>query len=131
MGSSSNFETGRKGEELALKHYQDRGYSLVKQNFEYRLDNSRGRLGEIDLIFQKDGKLFLVEVKNRLSNKFGSPQEQITKQKLRFLYRAWQFFLSKFENQSYRNYLSQFDIAVVYNSEKVEIIENAYQFDGF
>lgn len=131
MGLNSNFEIGRKGEELALKYYQGQGYILIKQNFEYRLDNSRGRFGEIDLIFQKDGKLYLVEVKNRFSNKFGDPREQITKQKLKYLYKAWQFFLSKIENRVYKNYLSQFDIAVVYSSEKVEIIENAYQFDDF
>jgi putative endonuclease len=131
MATISNFEVGRKGEDLVLKYYQSLGYTLISQNFEYRLGNVQGRLGEIDLILKKDNKLFLVEVKNRFNNQFGSPQEQITKQKLKHLYKAWQFFLAKPQNSIYRNLLVQFDIASVYNSQTIEIIPNAYQFDGF
>lgn len=131
MPTISNFEIGRKGEDLVLEHYQGLGYSLIKRNFEYRLGNVQGRLGEIDLILKKDNRLFLVEVKNRSNNQYGSPQEQITKQKLKYLYKAWQFFLAKPQNSNYRNLFIQFDIASVYNSQKVEIIPNAYQFDGF
>ena len=49
---------GHKGEAVAAKYYQQRGWLLLNHNY-------RTRMGEIDLILYKEGTLVLAEVKTR------------------------------------------------------------------
>ncbi len=49
------------GESIALKHYQDLGFSLVQRNLRFKR-------GEIDLILRKQRLLLFVEVKYRAKN---------------------------------------------------------------
>ncbi len=55
---AKHLETGKIGEEAALKHLQNRGYRLLERNW-------RHHRCEIDLILQKDEELVFVEVKTR------------------------------------------------------------------
>lgn len=125
---TSSFEIGQEGEQIALKYFNNLGYELVTKNFEYRNKNVRGRLGEIDLIFIKGGRLHLVEVKTRNNPLLGNGLESITKSKLDLLYKTFQYFLNKKEFSIYRNCFAQFDIAIV-TGTNVNIISNAYTFD--
>ena len=61
---------GKAGEEMAAHDLQRRGYQIIQRNY-------RCRLGEIDLIAEKDGALFFIEVKTRTSDYFGLPQENV------------------------------------------------------
>jgi len=72
---------GRFGEDLAIKHLLQKGYSLVTRNF-------RIRGGEIDLILQKDGILVFAEVKTRWTGSFGRAEDAITRYKKNKLLRA-------------------------------------------
>jgi putative endonuclease len=125
-----NFEIGRKGENLVFEEYKKRGFSLVVKNFEYRMLNQAGRLGEIDLIVLDQAKnlIAMVEVKSRSNENFGQTVEQITKLKLKTLYNSYQFFLHKYP--LYNNYFCRFDLATVkFPTKTIQIIENAYSFD--
>ena len=52
----SNRETGERGEELALRHLEGKGYDALERNY-------RTRYGEIDLVVRRGATLVFVEVK--------------------------------------------------------------------
>lgn len=128
--SNHNFEIGREGESLVLKEYQKLGFSLIVKNFEYRYVGNSGRLGEIDLVVLNENKklVVMVEVKSRSNENFGQAVEQVSKLKLKTLYRSYQYFLSKYPH--YQNFFCQFDLAtVIFPNKTIQIIPNAYNFD--
>ena len=61
---------GAAGEALAAALLYGQGYEILEQNY-------RCRIGEIDLICQKDDTLVFVEVKSRFSVDFGRPCEAV------------------------------------------------------
>lgn len=70
-----NYQTGKIGEEMARQYLANKGYQIVASNF-------RTRFGEIDLVAAKDKKLIFVEVKTKIGDQFGDPEEMIDKRKL-------------------------------------------------
>jgi len=72
----SNMEIGKYGENLAKEYLIKKGYKIVEMNYKY------SRYGEIDIIALDKNELCFVEVKTRRNNKFGTPMEAITKEKL-------------------------------------------------
>lgn len=67
---------GRRGEALAAAALQQRGFSIVAQNWHCPE-------GEVDLITQRAGEWYFVEVRTRRGISHGSPEESITPRKLR------------------------------------------------
>ena len=72
--SDSRKKLGAWGEEVAKTHLEANGYKIINQNW-------RCRIGEIDIIAQKDGIVSFTEVKTRRSRAAGSPEESITPRK--------------------------------------------------
>ncbi len=72
---------GRLGEDLAASFFVERGFRIVARNWTHRL-------GEIDLIVERDGEYRFVEVKYRNTLMFGHPEGAVTGKKLRHLARA-------------------------------------------
>jgi len=106
-------ELGALGEELGCRYLREKEYRIIETNY----CNSRGRrLGEIDIVAEKDGVLIFVEVKSRLGV-MGSdilPEVAITPQKLRKLDRIAQCYIreKKLEQRPYH-----FDaLSVLYDS---------------
>jgi putative endonuclease len=120
----TNVELGQLGEKLVLEKYLNDGYELLKQNFNYYESE---KLGEIDIILIKGNRLYLVEVKTRTSEAFGDILSQITKKKLRCVYKSYLGFVKK--NTKFQNYFVQFDVATVLG-DKVDIYPNAVSFEG-
>jgi Holliday junction resolvase-like predicted endonuclease len=116
-------DIGKAGEELVKNWYIENGFTFVVSNFQYFRSGVRGQNGEIDLVFLKDKKLHLVEVKSRFGTGLGHPLDQITPKKLAFLQKTYLHFLTKYPQ--FRECFVQFDAAVV-QSGKVEILPNAY-----
>jgi len=83
-----NRERGKKGEAVAEKYLRDKGYKFLERNFSTRF-------GEIDLIFTKGNVLVFVEVKLKIGEDFGTPEEMITKSKIFQIERIGQIFLKK------------------------------------
>ena len=68
-------EKGRKGEEIAAEHLEQKGYRIAAKNW-------RAGRGEIDLIaWWKEKCLVFVEVKTRGSVAWGKPEEFVGKKK--------------------------------------------------
>lgn len=70
-----NYQTGKLGENLAREYLIHKGYRILQNNF-------HTRFGEIDLIATKDKKLIFIEVKSKIGDQFGTPEDMIGKNKL-------------------------------------------------
>ena len=96
-----NYETGKLGEKLAEEFLVKNGFQLIEKNF-------HTRFGEIDLIMEKKrdsstalgmtaGRvLVFVEVKLKIGEDFGTPEEMINKHKIRQIEMTGQAFLMKY-----------------------------------
>lgn len=83
-----NYQTGKIGENLARKYLAKKGYQIVAGNF-------HTRFGEIDVIATKDQKLIFVEVKTKIGDQFGTPEEMIDRRKLAKIQMMAEIFLQK------------------------------------
>lgn len=104
-------ELGKKGEELAVKHLSENGYRIIETNYRFKKD-------ELDIVAEKDNSLIVVEVKTRINEHFGRPEEFVTqgKQK-RIINCANQYILEKDIDLEVR-----FDIiAVIINSKRTSL----------
>ncbi|KAF0198149.1 MAG: hypothetical protein FD166_1500 [Bacteroidetes bacterium] len=81
-------DLGRLGEEVALKHLREKGFTIRNTNWRFGKD-------EIDIIAEKDKYLVIVEVKTRRSAFFGEPEVFVNAGKQRFLVRAAQAYIEK------------------------------------
>jgi putative endonuclease len=72
----STTETGRKAEKAAATYLEMRGYKVLERNW-------RRPRCEIDIIAEKDGTIYFVEVKYRRNDDQGGGLEAITPTKLR------------------------------------------------
>jgi putative endonuclease len=81
-----HLKTGAEGEHLAAEWLTERGYEILHRNW-------RHRQYEIDIIAMKDTKLHFVEVKCRNSDRYGNPEESVTRRKFKNLQRAADEFL--------------------------------------
>lgn len=79
---------GNRGEDLAAVFLQERGLRILIRNWSCRL-------GEIDVIAEKNDVLHFVEVKTRRSRAFGDPQEAVTRTKLQHLQRAIEVYVAQ------------------------------------
>lgn len=92
---------GLRGENIACRYLEGKGFSILTRN--YRNPSGR-RLGEVDIIAEKDGSIVFVEVKTRsVSSREIStilPEESITSSKLRKLEKIAQYYLRNTKNGS-------------------------------
>ncbi len=88
---SDSSRLGRLGEELAVRYLEARGFNIVLRNFTVTLRrNSRNARvsGEIDVIAEREGLFYLVEVKTRRKEIRFSPEASIDRRKKRQLART-------------------------------------------
>ena len=77
---------GRLGESLAKKYLLSLGYMIKDQNF-------RTSLGELDIVAEKEKKIYFCEVKTRIGDLHGKPYEAVTYRKLQHIQRVAQAYL--------------------------------------
>ena len=73
-------EFGKWGEEVAVNYMREHGFEILARNW-------RHEHKEVDIIAQKDGRLYFVEVKTRHGERYEA-EEAITPQKRTLLWRA-------------------------------------------
>jgi putative endonuclease len=73
-----NLDTGRWGEELAVRHLESQGFTIVARNW-------RCSIGEIDIVALTQHAVVVCEVKTRRTDDFGSPLAAVTPRKVRRL----------------------------------------------
>lgn len=74
---------GRRGEDLAHRYLEDRGFTVVARNYRPPAGG-----GEIDLVARHGEKLVFVEVKSRRADEYGAPERNIDAVKGQSLRRA-------------------------------------------
>ena len=79
-------KTGNLGEAMAADHLTSKGFTVLHQNW-------RHSHWEVDIIASKDNILHFIEVKTRLTKKFGHPEEAVDKKKLQNLIKAAEEYL--------------------------------------
>jgi putative endonuclease len=84
--SNDRQELGRWGEGLAAQRLESQGYVIVDRNW-------RCRRGEIDLVAQEGDILVFVEVKTRRGREYGTPEEAITRSKVKRLLELGQRYM--------------------------------------
>ena len=101
----STKKTGDKGEELAVELLESKNYTIVKKNYRY------GK-GEIDIIAKDPNEegLVFIEVKSRKNLEYGSPEEAITRNKIKQLKRIAELYL--YENEI-KEILCRFDVIAI------------------
>lgn len=115
MTPEMRYYSGLAAEESVMTHYTARGY----QNLEKRW---RCGAGEIDLIFEDNGKMIFVEVKKAAS--FAQAAERVTRRQIDRILEAAQGFLA--QSGLSANVDMRFDVALVDERGAVELIENAF-----
>ena len=113
-------DLGVNGEELAAEYLEGKGYRIVERNY-------RIRSAEIDLIAERDGVIVFVEVKTRLTKKYGRPAEAVTLNKQRKIIAAASVFMQR---EEYAQRACRFDVIEVmfHNGECVlNQIESAFE----
>jgi len=85
MDKKLNLKTGKLGEETAAKFLEKKGYKIISRNF-------KTRYSEIDLIAREKNSLVFIEVRTRVGEEFGLPEETLNKEKKRRLKRAAEAF---------------------------------------
>lgn len=75
--------SGRRGEDLAHRFLQSKGYTIVARNYRLAAGDA-----ETDLIAWDHGTLVFVEVKTRASAEFGPPERAFDGEKQRHMLRA-------------------------------------------
>lgn len=94
---------GHKGEAVAAKYYQQRGWLLLNHNY-------RTRMGEIDLILYKEGTLVFAEVKTRTGAMLDRPAAAVDARKQYRLVLAAQQYLQR---SPYGDATIRFDVVEV------------------
>ena len=112
-------EAGQRAEALVGVELAKQGYRIVARNW-------RNRWCEIDLIAERTGRYYFVEVKYRRQTDFGSGFDYITADKRRRLITAAQVWIAQFAPQAQH----QIDVAQVsgeLGAPTIEYLPNAVQ----
>lgn len=106
---------GNVGEIKAVNFLKKKKYKIITTNY-------KNKIGEIDIIAEKDDLIVFVEVKNRSTFAFGRPIEAVTLQKQNKIKKVAEIFLMMNHIQ-YHNV--RFDVIEVFD-DFVNHTENAF-----
>ncbi len=124
MSELDKARTGRLGEEAAVHYLRSHGHRLVARNW-------RQGSYELDIVSERLGVLYFVEVKTRRADGLTTPEEAMTRHKQQSLRRAAAAFLAT-AGRRYEGYELQFDLAAVRMHDdrcpEVEWIEQAVEY---
>ena len=100
---------GDTGEILAIEYLQKHNYHIRDTNFKF------GRFWEIDIIAERDKRIYFIEVKYRSHLWYWYPEEAIVPQKLRKCLKTMHYYCNK-NSLSFENI--QFDVIAIMKQQK-------------
>lgn len=118
-----NFEKGRLGENIAKTYLENLDYELIEANH-------KNYLGEIDLIMKNKGKnIVFVEVKLKIGEDFGRPEEMLSATKIARVQRVAEAFLT-IHRKEYASWNRRIEaVCIVLNpDESIKRISHYQQF---
>jgi putative endonuclease len=107
-------------ERVAERALVEAGYRIHERNF-------RAASGEIDFVAEENGVVCFVEVKGRRGLGFGLPEDSVTAEKQRRIFRAAEAWLSRRKRESAR---CRFDVVSILDGSegrKVELLRDAFE----
>lgn len=110
-------KVGRFGEDEAVKYLEQKGYKILERNFSCKR-------GEIDIIALDKDEIVFIEIKARISLKYGLPSEAVTKNKLKHIYKTAEYYLY---TRNLLNENTRIDVIEVYIKNKQVIINHLKQ----
>jgi len=103
---------GKIGENLAFDFLKSHNFSVLEKNF-------HSKLGEIDIIAEKEHCIHFIEVKTRSNVNYGKPFESVNRGKIYHIKKAAQYYLLKNKFEGYKLKISVFSILI--EGEKIDI----------
>ena len=97
-------ETGKIGEDIAVKYLENIKYKIIERNFECKQ-------GEIDIIAKDKEWIVFVEVKTRASVLYGLPKEAVNQNKKKHIYRSAEYYIY---SRNLQNIPIRIDVIEVY-----------------
>lgn len=79
--SDTTRSKGDRGEDLAAAYLESKGYTVLDRNYYFQRS-------EVDIVARGRTGLVFVEVKFRSDTEFGRPEESISREKIRNIYKA-------------------------------------------
>lgn len=108
---------GKFGEDEAVKYLKQKGYKISDRNFSCKR-------GEIDIIALDKNEIVFIEIKARISLKYGLPSEAVTKNKLKHIYKTAEYYLY---TRNLLNENTRIDVIEVYIKNNQVIINHLKQ----
>ncbi len=100
---------------------KEHGYKILEKNY-------KCKLGEIDVIARRQGRLAFVEIKTRTSAQFGTPQEAVDLRKQEKIFRVAQWYLKE---KKFVKTLVAFDVVAIFWREgqtpEMRLIADAFE----
>ncbi len=124
---AKHYDLGKKGEELAVGFLEAKGYQVMDRNYRFQK-------AEIDIVTLrlKPAELVFVEVKTRSNTQESFPEESITAQKRKLIFKAADSYL--YEKQLLTVPV-RFDIIAISMDDPdhplIHHIEDAFRMDDF
>lgn len=114
-----NIDIGKLGEDEVCKYLTKNNYEILRRNF-------LCKSGEVDIIAKYEDEYVFIEVKTRMSKKYGAPAEAVDINKQKHIINATRYFvyINSLENKNIR-----FDVIEVYlnkNNKMINHIKNAF-----
>ncbi|MBU2553167.1 MAG: YraN family protein [Bacteroidetes bacterium] len=106
-------ELGKKGEEIARRYLEQKGYIIAATNWRFDKD-------EIDIVAWQGSVLVIVEVKTASTDYFGAPEEAVDAKKEAFLIRATEAYLEEHDLDCE----SRFDIVAIVLNDRKQVINH-------
>lgn len=115
------FSLGERGEMAACGFLKEKGYEILEKNY-------KCKLGEIDVIARRAGRLAFVEVKTRTHAGAGLPQEAVDLKKQEKIFKLAQWYLK--EKKMERVSIAFDVVAVLWEkgrAPKIRLIADAFE----
>ena len=121
---TKNYNKGKEGEGIARDYLVKKGFVLIESNYS-------NNLGEIDLVMSDKDWLVFIEVKLKIGDIFGNPEEMIGKSKLSQVRRVAELFIVSDTQIAYKFKKYRIDaVCIVLNNDKsvnrISYYENIY-----
>lgn len=116
---------GTAGEDHAAVFLQEKGYEIIARNV-------TSRVGEIDIIAQKNDKVIFCEVRTKISDKHGKPSDSLTYFKKKHFSQVIKWYLHTHNLRQYK-LSADFISVILYSNRSVKEIvhyENVMQPRG-